>query len=103
MADVFIFPSLYEGFGIPILEGQKCGIPVVASNISAIPEIGGKGALYVDPYSIEDISNKLQQIITDNDLRERLIREGYKNIERFSWEESSKKVNKIIESIGKNL
>lgn len=99
MADMFIFPSLYEGFGIPILEAQQCGTPVITSNISAMPEVGGDGALYIDPYSIKDISNALEKLVVDVELREKLVDYGYKNAKRFSWEKSSIEMSKIIDSV----
>jgi len=99
MADIFIFPSLYEGFGIPILEAQKCGVPVITSNVSAMPEVAGNGALTVNPYDVNDIAKAIEKIVSDEGLKKKLIKEGNKNIERFSWQESANKINKIIESI----
>lgn len=84
-ATVFLFPSLYEGFGIPVLEAMKCGCPVVTSNISSLPEVAGKAALLADPKSIDDIVNKTQQIIDNQDLRQELTSSGLLQANKFSW------------------
>jgi len=99
MADVFAFPSLYEGFGIPILEAQQCGTPVLTSNCSAMPEVGGKGAHYVDPYDINEIYGGLKKILMDCEYADYLVQEGYKNAMKFSWEKSAEKLSKIVESV----
>ena len=100
MAALFVFPSLYEGFGIPIIEAQQCGAPVLAGNNSAMPEVGGAGAEYVDVYDIEAISCIMQNIIKSFNFRNKLIENGYKNASRFSWEASAKKLNDIIVRLG---
>lgn len=96
-AELFVFPTLYEGFGIPVLEAQTCGTPVLASDCTALPEVGGDGALYADPYSPEDISEKLQLLLQEEDLREKLVRVGYENAKRYSWAASAQRLNEIIE------
>jgi glycosyltransferase involved in cell wall biosynthesis len=80
----FVFPSLYEGFGLPPLEAMSFGCPVITSNVASLPEVCGDAALYVDPYDVEDLSEKLQQILTDRDLRDRLSAAGRKRAEFFS-------------------
>ena len=102
LADLFVFPTLYEGFGIPVIEAQRCGCPVLTSESSALPEIAGAGAVYVDPYDIKDISDVIGRILTDNQLATALVGEGYKNAERFSWEASAQKLRQIIESVMDN-
>lgn len=72
-ANVFAFPTLYEGFGIPVLEAQVCGTPVLTSKCTALPEVGGDAALYADPYSIEEIADNLERLMTDEKLRTELI------------------------------
>ena len=99
MADLFVFTTLYEGFGIPLIESQNCGTPVLASNISCFEEVAGKGAIYVDPYSVSDIRDGMYQILTDEDLKQQLIKEGYRNSNRFSWEQSADKLYKVMESV----
>lgn len=96
-ASVFAFPTLYEGFGIPVLEAQRCGVPVLTSKVSSLPEVGGEGAIYVDPYSEEDICEGLIRILSDPALTEELVRRGYENEKRYSWEKSAEKLNEIIE------
>lgn len=101
MADLFVFTTLYEGFGIPLIESQKCGTPVLASNNSCFAEVAGKGAIYVDPYSENDICEEMHRILTNEELKQQLITEGYKNADRFSWEHSAEKLYKVIEEVDK--
>lgn len=96
LADIFVYPSLYEGFGLPILEAQACGCPVIASNVSSIPEVGGNGVLYIDPNSISDISEKLINLAHDANLKRRLINEGFKNVKRFDWDKTTKELLDLI-------
>lgn len=98
-ADAFLFPSLYEGFGMPVLEAQSCGVPVLTSNGSSLPEIGGDGAWYVDPYSEESICEGLMQLLQDVSLRQKLVERGYENVKRFSWERSANVLNEIVEEV----
>ncbi len=88
IADVFVFPSLYEGFGLPPLEAMANGTPVVTSNISSLPEVVGDAALTVDPYNIDDIASAISRILGDGDLKARLIADGYERARRYSWEQS---------------
>lgn len=96
-ASLFAFPTLYEGFGIPVLEAQACGVPVLISRCSSLPEVGGDGALYVDPYDVESISEGIQTILTDPELAGELVRKGLENVRRFSWERSARRLHEIIE------
>ena len=96
-ASLFAFPTLYEGFGIPVLEAQSCGVPVLASECSALPEVGGDGALYVDPYDVEKISEGIRAVLTDRELAGRLVRQGAQNVKRFSWEGSARRLDEIME------
>jgi len=95
-ADVFLFPSLYEGFGLPILEAQAFGAPVVASFVSSMPEVAGDGALFVNPRNPKQIAEAVFRIIDEPALRDRLIESGRKNIGRFSWEICAKKTLDIL-------
>ncbi len=99
MATVLLLPSHYEGFGLPILEAQACGIPVIAGNNSSMKEVGGDGALYTDDKSIDDISEKIEIIMNNKTLKEDLKTKGLENIKRFSWEESAKQTYHIYEEI----
>ncbi len=98
-AEIFVLPSLYEGFGLPILEAMQNDCPVVASNISSLPEAGGNAALYFDPNNAEDIAKTIEKVVSDKRLREDMIRKGKEQIKKFSWEKSAHEVIKIFESI----
>lgn len=97
-SSALVFPSYYEGFGLPILEAQSLGVPVLTSNTSSLPEVGGNGALYVDPYDIEDIAKGMERIAFDKDCRDKLITNGYQNIKRFSWDITARKTLELIKS-----
>ncbi|MFC1701032.1 glycosyltransferase family 4 protein [Patescibacteria group bacterium] len=94
-ADLYIFPSLYEGFGLPPLEAMAYGLPVVCSNSSCLPEILGDAAIYFDPKDINDIINKIKQVLYSQDMRKKLISSGYNRIEKYSWLKMSKKIYDI--------
>lgn len=82
--DIISFPSLYEGFGMPVIEGQSVGRVILTSNIEPLVEIGGKGAYYVNPYSIDSIRDGFKKLLSDKDLRDDLIQKGFNNIKRFN-------------------
>lgn len=88
-ASVLVYCSLYEGFGIPILDAFSCGLPVVTSNVSSMPEVGGDTALYADPYKTDDIKNKIGLLINDRKLREERIKKGFERVKQFSWEKTA--------------
>jgi glycosyltransferase involved in cell wall biosynthesis len=95
----YLYPSLYEGFGFPILEAQSHHLPVITSNISSMPEVAGSGALLVNPYDCDEIKAAMKKIVEDQSLRERLIKEGCENIKRFSWRDCAEKTLRIYEEI----
>ena len=95
-ADIFVFPSFYEGFGLPILEAQAAGLPVVSSNVSSIPDVAGNSVLLVDPKIPEQIADSVHKLIDDKPLRDRLIQLGFQNIKRFSWGVCARETLKII-------
>jgi len=97
-ASLFIYPSLYEGFGIPPLEAMACGTPVIASNNSSIPEVCDNAAVYVDATNYLDIAEKINLVLNDNNLQKSLIAKGYERLNSFSWEKSSEKLSTIIKS-----
>lgn len=97
MSDLFAFPSLYEGFGIPPLEAMACEVPVIVSNKGALPEITGGKCMRVDPYSISDICNGIYKLLTENQLRNTSILEGKEWVKHFSWEKTAKETLKVYE------
>jgi glycosyltransferase involved in cell wall biosynthesis len=98
----FVLPSLYEGFGLPVLEAMQYGCPVITSNISSLPEAGGDACLYVNPEDVNDIKDKLDKIIKDKKLREGLVKKGYDQAKKFSWEETAKETLKELEGLSIN-
>ncbi len=95
-ADVFVFPTLYEGFGLPVLEAQRAGVPAVTSKTSALPEVAGAGAVYVDPMSAESIAEGVWKILSDKVLRDGIIKEATHNVNRFSWAQGAQEVLEIL-------
>lgn len=98
-ADALIYCSLYEGFGLPILDAFSVGIPVITSNISSMPEVGGDAAIYVNPLSIEDIKEKIRQILKDQNLRKDIIRKGFAQVKKFSWEKCTEETVEVYRRI----
>lgn len=98
-ASVFAFPSLYEGFGLPILESQSVGTPVICSNTSSLLEAGGNGALFFNPNDVKQIESTLGKILSSETTRRKLIEKGFLNTKRFSWENSAKKTLEIFKSL----
>jgi len=96
-----VLPSLYEGFGLPVLEAMKQGCPVITSKISSLPEAGGDAALYVDPENVEDIAKKITKLLDDEKLRKELIEKGKKQVAKFSWEKTAKETLEVLEQIAK--
>ena len=95
-AKALVFPSLYEGFGLPILEAMASGTPVVTSNVTAIPEVAGDAALLVNPTSVEDISKAIVRILTDSYLREHLRENGLSRAKNFSWQNTLAKTSQVL-------
>jgi len=91
-ARVFVFPSLYEGFGLPPLEAMAHGTPVVTSNVSSLPEVVGRAAVLVNPENVFDIMRALHRVLTDEELRERMRQRGYQQAAKFSWETSVRRI-----------
>jgi glycosyltransferase involved in cell wall biosynthesis len=101
-AIAFIFPSLYEGFGIPVLESFACECPLLCSNTSSLPEIAGDGALYFDPYSEESIKNVVLEALENDELRKSLVLKGQARLKNFSWKQTAVKTKRIYESVLKS-
>jgi glycosyltransferase involved in cell wall biosynthesis len=100
LADAFVFPSLYEGFGLPPLEAMACGTPVLTSNVSSLPEVVDDAALLVDPRDPDAIAQGMHQILTDEPTRDRLIARGRQRASSFSWETSVQRVLQIYREVG---
>lgn len=96
LASVFVFPSFYEGFGLPPLEAMACGCPVITSNTSSLPEVCGDAAYYIDPWSRESIAEGIHRVITDENLRKHLIERGKERSRLFSWEKSARELLDIF-------
>ncbi len=97
--ELFVYPSLYEGFGMPILEAMKCGLPVLTSNISSIPEVAGDAAYYVDPYNEKELEAGLITMLTNRSLREDLRQRGFVQADKFSWELTAKKTLEVYQEL----
>jgi len=96
-AQLFIFPSLYEGFGIPVLEAFTCGCPALLSNRSSLPEVGGDAALYFDPENADSIRDSVCKVLNDDNLRNFLIESGQKRAKLFNWKKCAKETGKVYE------
>ncbi|MCK4892199.1 MAG: glycosyltransferase family 4 protein [Candidatus Pacebacteria bacterium] len=95
-ADLFILPSLYEGFGLPILEAMSYGVPVVCSNSSSLLEVADEVALLINPNNIQEIANAMDKIFTDDNFREKMIERGLENVKRFSWKKCVRETINIL-------
>lgn len=99
LATIFIYPSLRESFGLPIIEAMACGTPVITSNTSAMPEVASNAALLANPYDVEDMAEKIHSLATNEHLLQSLIEKGYKRSEDFSWERTANKVLEIYNNV----
>jgi glycosyltransferase involved in cell wall biosynthesis len=98
-AKIFVFPSLYEGFGLPPLEAMAHGTPVVTSNTSSLPEVVGKAAVLVNPENVFEIMRALHRVLIDQALREKLKQRSYEQAQKFSWEASARKILEVYHDI----
>lgn len=99
-AEAYVFPSLEEGFGIPLLEAMACSCPVVSSNAGSLPEVGGDAAVYFDPKDVSDMVEKISQVLDNNKLRQELISKGKKRYKQFSWRRMAEETLKVYQSVG---
>ena len=95
-ARLFAYPSLYEGFGFPVLEAQACGTPLLTSTTSSLPEVAGKGGLLVDPLNVEAIADGLRRLLNNEALSAQLVARGFENLARFSWDVAARQVQAVI-------
>lgn len=99
LATCFVFPSFYEGFGLPVLEAIACGTPVICSNTSSLPEVGGDAVVYCNPYDLNDIKNKIEIVLNDDNLQKEMIKKGLERAKLFSWEKSAEEHIKVFEEV----
>lgn len=98
-SELFIFPSLYEGFGLPILEAMACGVPVITSNVSSIPEVGGDAVCYINPYDEKEIARAIQEVLTNGTLWRELQEKGLKRVRQFSWRRTAEETRRVFEEL----
>lgn len=98
-ADLFVYPSLYEGFGLPPLEAMACGTPVITSNTSSLPEVVGDAGIMVDPMDINSLTEFMYNVLTDKNLQNKMIKKGLKRSKMFTWEKTAQKTWQIYENI----
>jgi glycosyltransferase involved in cell wall biosynthesis len=98
-AQALILPSVYEGFGLPVLEAMVCGTPAVASNASSIPEIGGDAALYFDPLDVEAIVDAIRRLLRDISLRDEMRERGLARAARFSWQQAAAETRAVYDAV----
>lgn len=98
MAEIFIYPSIYEGFGLPVLEAMSCECPTITSNKTALVEVVEDAAITVDPYDYKNLSNQINNLLIDTKLRDKLIKKGIENSQRFSWDSMADKTYRIMNS-----
>ena len=103
LASLFVFPSLYEGFGMPLLEAMAGRTPVITSNVSAVPEVAGEAAVLVNPHSVEELRDAMERVLTDAELAAELADAGYKRAQDFEWERTAAATKVFFEMVaGKN-
>ncbi len=98
-ADAFIFPSIYEGFGLPPLEAMACGCPVIAAGSSSLPEVCGDAAIYCDPYNVGDMAAKIELVMSDATLRKAMTKKGLKHVSKYTWRRSATKTLELIKQV----
>jgi glycosyltransferase involved in cell wall biosynthesis len=97
-AQAFVFPSLEEGFGIPVLEAMACGCPVISSNYASLPEVGGEAAIYFDPRNIQDMMEKIEQVLNSSELKKKLKENGLKRSKQFNWKTLAEQTLEVYNS-----
>lgn len=98
--ELFIYPSLYEGFGLPPLEAMACGTPVITSNVSSLPEVMGEAGILIDPNNVDELSRAIDSVLSDENLREELREKGLRQAKKFSWERCAQETIKVYQEVG---
>jgi glycosyltransferase involved in cell wall biosynthesis len=98
-ADVFVFPSVYEGFGMPVLEAMACGAPVITSNTTALPEVAGDAAVLVNPERVEEMADAIVRVLDDQGLRESLRTKGFQRAKQFTWERAARQTLAVYREV----
>lgn len=102
-ADVFVYPSQYEGFGLPVLEAMACGCPVITSNVSSLPEVVGEAGLLVDPYNVEALAQAMSAVLEDDDLKREMSRKGIEQARKFSWDKAGKELLAVCQEVAEGV
>ena len=100
LASVFVFPSLYEGFGLPPLEAMAAGVPVITSNVSSLPEVVGDAALLIDPLDSDAIAAAMARVLSEPALRADMVRRGYERAKAFSWTRAVDRIRQVYTELG---
>lgn len=98
-ASVFVFPTLYEGWGMPVVEAMACGTPVITSNNSSMPEAGGDAAIYIKAEDTKDLTKQIERVLSDKKLHDAMVKKGLAHATQFSWEKSAKDLKKVIDQV----
>lgn len=95
----FVYPSFYEGFGLPVVEALQCGVPVITSGISSLPEVGGDAALYIDPYSVESVQNAMKKLVDDKEIFKQFSDASESQKKKFSWKKTTQETIEIYQNV----
>lgn len=100
-SSLFLYPSLYEGFGLPVVEAMACGVPVITSNISSLPEVAGDAAILVNPQDVSEMTRAMKEVLLDEKKRREMIEKGKRNVQRFSWQKSAERLFNLFAEVVK--
>ena len=98
-AEALVLPSLYEGFGLPVLEAMQCCTPVILSRCSSLPEVAGDAGVYFDPYDIEAIQGQIYKVLKDQTLRDSLVKQGFEQVKKFTWDRAAAETLQVFREI----
>ncbi len=98
-ATVLVYPSLYEGFGLPIVEAMACGCPVICSNVASMPEVAGEGALLIDPQNSDELASAIETVVTDSETRDNLVSQGHARTKLLSWQRTARETLTVFQKV----